>query len=271
MVNRRTTEYEYKIISSFYDNYLKQHNYLNIKRIVLGICFSTNEENKMIKQFHEFLLCMTITSKENILNNLKRCSKFSLDIEMSEETCNMLEKIINEETMDDVQKSLRLLECSMVEKDVRQAYILFILSGMYLNFYYKDYVVIPVYMFTQLEAIVKDYEIRYIFYKSLIEQTLKCHDNNLKEKIIKVYEENKDNFISFGIDKLFLFGSIIDDTYYEHSDIDIVIKMKENGNYYEARKLLIEFNKEHFSMDSDIIESDDFIALNPCVKKYKVF
>ena len=36
MINRRTVEYEYKMISSFYDNYIKIHNYQNIKKAVIG-------------------------------------------------------------------------------------------------------------------------------------------------------------------------------------------------------------------------------------------
>lgn len=46
MINRRTIEYEYKMISSFYDNYIKMHNYLKIKSVVLDFEKIIDEEDK---------------------------------------------------------------------------------------------------------------------------------------------------------------------------------------------------------------------------------
>lgn len=144
------------------------------------------------------------------------------------------------------------------------------MGGIYLNNYYHDYVVIPVYLFDKLNAVVKDYEIRDIFYQSLIEQTLKYHDTGLKDKVINKYMESKDEFISLGIEELWLFGSIIDDTYHDDSDIDIVLKMKDGHDFLTASSNLKDFNKKNFDKKSDIIENDDFENLNHNLAKFKV-
>ena len=99
---------------------------------------------------------------------------------------------------------------------------------------------------------------------------LKHHDYDLKERIINEYINKKDEFISYGIDKLWLFGSIIDGTYYDNSDIDVVITMKANTNFLEAFSFIKKFNKMRFDKNSDVLESEDFEMLNKDLKKIRI-
>lgn len=142
---------------------------------------------------------------------------------------------------------------------------------MYINYYYRDYVVIPPYLFEKLNAITPSYEIRDVFYKSLIELGLKYHEENLKDKIKASYGEIEELLKTYGIEELYLFGSIIDETYHDFSDIDIIIKMKENYDLKKAVDFLKKFNKNKFDRKTDIIEYDDFENINKNINKIKVF
>lgn len=73
-----------------------------------------------------------------------------------------------------------------------------------------------------------------------------------------------------GIDKLWLFGSIIDETYYDDSDIDIVLKIKNGYNFLVASNYIRDFNKKNFEKKSDILEQGDFENLNCNLPKFKV-
>ena len=87
MVNIRTVEYEYKMISSFYDNYKKIHIYDEIKEVVLGIKKADEIINgHKILKMHKFLVLIigsTINfSTKSILNTFSfvfgKCSFMKL-------------------------------------------------------------------------------------------------------------------------------------------------------------------------------------------------
>ena len=269
MINRRTVEYEYKMISSFYDNYIRKHNYLLIKSVVLGITNEENEEIELIHKLHRFLVCIMIESKQHLMNCINNVFGFAFKRNIDSMFLTKIRKI-NDAYLNDVQKSLRFIEMSMNEEDLMNSFCAFVLGGIYLNHYFNDYVVVPVYLFDKLGAVVNDYEIREVFYQSLIEQCLAKHDTTIKERVIKKYIECKDEFILLGVDELWLFGSIIDETYYDDSDIDIVLKMKNGYDFLIASNYIREFNKKNFDRKSDILEQDDFEYLNHNLPKFKV-
>ena len=270
MFNRRTVEYEYKMISSFYDNYIKKHNYLLIKSIVVGYDSSDSRNHDLIRKFHRFLLNIIINNKKNILKELERCFSFSFGAEIGKTEKKKVSDIVKNKNLSDIQKSLRLLELAILEKNINYAFCFFILSGIFLNLFFKDYVVIPVYLFEKLEGITENYTIRDVYYKSIIELNLKYHETDLKNKIIKCYNDSKDEIKSYGVEELWLFGSIIDGTYHDHSDIDVVLKMKKNTSFIAASNFIQKFNKINFYRESDVLENDDFDNLNKNLEKIKV-
>ena len=270
MINRRTVEYEYKMISSFYDNYLKKHNYLSIKSVVVGYAQGNEVEFATIHNFHEFLLNLLITKKDNLMKNLNRCFMFSFGNNIEDKTFTKIKELIETDKLDDVKKSLRFIELCMCETDLNTAFALFAISGICLNSFYKDYVVIPVYIFEKISGITANYIIRDVFYKSVLELSLKKHDEDLKSKIIKSYEQTKEVFTRYGIEELWLFGSIIDGTYYDNSDLDVVVKMKNNSSFLDAAKFIRKFNKSNFDRKSDVLESEDFENLNKNIDKIKI-
>lgn len=270
MLNRRSTTYEYKMISSFYDNYVKHHNYLKIKSIVLVNYFKTDEETNLIHKFHQFLVLMLIEPRISLIDTLNSNFQFVFKVNLSFDIYNQIKEINNSETLNDIEKSLRFLELSMVTQDQFSSFCLFVLGGIFLNYYYKDYIVIPVYLFDKLGTITHDYEIRDVYYKSVIEQTLKFHDDKLKDKIVGKYLDSRNELVKLGIDELWLFGSIVDGTYHDQSDIDVVIKMKDGYDFYEASNYIRIFNNKHFDKKSDILENDDFDNLNQGLAKIRI-
>ncbi len=101
-------------------------------------------------------------------------------------------------------------------------------------------------------------EIRAAFYKGLIVSSVKKHDIDLKEKIEKIYLESKTIFATTNIQEIYLFGSVVDDTYCDNSDIDLVIKVKNEEDFEESRLFLKEFNKRYFDRKSNIQEYNAF-------------
>ncbi len=74
MVNIRTVEYEYKMISSFFDNLKKPHIYDEIKEVVLGIKKANEVKNgQKILKLHRFLILVVGATKNlsitSILNS----------------------------------------------------------------------------------------------------------------------------------------------------------------------------------------------------------
>ncbi len=51
---------------------------------------------------------------------------------------------------------------------------------------------------------------------------------------------------------------MVDDTYCDNSDIDLVIKVKNEEDFEESRLFLKEFNKRYFDRKSDIQEYNAF-------------
>ena len=127
MINRRTMEYEYKMISSFYDNYIKRHNYLIIKSIVLGCGMQDNNEYQDIHCYHVFLINMLIMKKDCIASSFEKCYRFSFDKTIDENICDKVKHILENKDLDDAQKSLRLLELSSNEDDRCLSFSLFVL------------------------------------------------------------------------------------------------------------------------------------------------
>ncbi len=138
-----------------------------------------------------------------------------------------------------------------------------------MNYHFNDYVVIPIYLFDNLDKI-KDKQIRVCFLDGLIRNSLKKHNIYLKENIIKTYQENKIYFTSNGIKNIWLFGSISKEQYNDFSDIDMVIDCDNYVEILEAILLISKFNKKHFDKKSDMHVYENFVEHNPTVKLFKL-
>lgn len=112
MINRRTVEYEYKMISSFYDNYIRKHNYLVIKSVVLGVTNEENEEIELIHKLHRFLVCIMIEYKQHFMNCINDVFLFAFGKNIDSIFLAKI-KNINDTNFNNVKKSLRFIEISM--------------------------------------------------------------------------------------------------------------------------------------------------------------
>ena len=79
--------------------------------------------------------------------------------------------------------------------------------------------------------------------------------------IVNTIKKYRNNFIEYGISKIGLFGSYINDSNNEESDIDILIKFEEgkkNFDNYISIKFLLEdiFNKKVDLVDEDCIREE---------------
>lgn len=270
MVNIRTVEYEYKMISSFFDNYKKIHIYDEIKEVVLGIKKANEVKNGLeILKMHRFLI-LAIGSTINIsIKSILNLFSFVFGNKALIRLKYCYGQRINRINLKHYTTCFQLLDLSKNEKELLSSYFLFVLAGILMNYHFNDYVVVPVYLFDNLEKI-KDEQIKACFLDGLIRNSLKKHKNDLKEKIFETYQKNALYFISNGIKNVWLFGSISKDQYNDFSDIDIVIDCENNKNVPEALSLISKFNKEHFDRKSDVHFYEDFIEHNPTIKLLKL-
>ena len=260
MKNRRTIEYEYKMISSFYDNWFKCHRYQEIKRIVIGrFDYRNISEGEFIYKMHQFLLLMSTWSFDEIAMNVEKTFNFIFEREMNYESLLLLKSVLDKhESL--FEKSFKFIETSIDDKTSEEAFVFFCVAGKLINATFSDYVVLPVNLFEHIKQLSTDNnEIRIAFYKGLIASSVKKHETSLKEEIKKIYSESKEIFVETNIQEIYLFGSIVDDTYCDTSDIDLIIKVKAEEDFEESRLFLKEFNKRYFDRRSDIQEYNAFM------------
>lgn len=268
MINRRTIEYEYKMISSFYDNRLKDHRYSNIKRTALGIDVFDDDCVAMYNKMHLFLFIALQKGLKISEKDLLSAYSFAFGVEGNKTLCE-IHWIINEPRYSPIEKSLMLIDLSSEILSVEESFVAFVYAGIFLNVHYKDFVVVPVYICDCLSKVTNDPVIRKTFYEGLVSQTVKKHDDSLLEKVIASYNDNRDFFIKNGINEIYLFGSVVDGTYYDGSDLDLVIKTNEDG-FASAARLVSDFNTEKFSRKSDIQEYEGFVHHNPKIEKIRL-
>ena len=206
---------------------------------------------------HRFLLLILTLEIEQVPAIFAFC--FGRDL--TESFICKIEKVFNLNE-DDISRSLRIIDLSITSVNMQEAFAYFCLAGKFINRFFHEYLVIPVFLFNSLKTITKDYVIRKTFYQSILSSGLKKHDNNLKEKILKFYCENESLFLDVPIEEIYLFGSILDDTYYDRSDIDIVIKVNNERDFNEMSLFLQEINLKHFNRKSDIQEYEGFKEYN---------
>jgi len=269
MIHVRTVSYEYKTISSYFDNKLKENYYDNIKNIVIGKELDQKfKYSDAVIKFHRFLLLSFSDYCNGTFTDLYRDYLKIFDLEIEENKRNKLRYIFDANGLSVEEKIVSMVECCLAENNLGIAFFVFILIAILIFRHYKDYIIIPPYLFEHFNKIT-DAEVKGTFLLGLIERGIKHHQNDLKELIKQKYKESCDLIHSFGVENVWLFGSIQKEEYNDYSDIDLVVKLQDDIGERDAIHKLSEFNNQVFYRKSDIHIYEDFIEYNPkvCMEK----
>jgi predicted nucleotidyltransferase len=90
-------------------------------------------------------------------------------------------------------------------------------------------------------------------------------DKLAKEAIVKFLKDNK-HILSdrFNVEELTIIGSIANDSYSDHSDVDLVYKLKDGTNLnFNLYMKLIYWLEKNFGRKVDLISSKN---MNPAIK-----
>ncbi|MCF0118109.1 MAG: nucleotidyltransferase domain-containing protein [Bacilli bacterium] len=262
MINIRNIEYEYKTISSFFDNKIKFHFYDEIKSIIIGKEISKEfKYTNSIRKMHRFLILSFSNYNNTDFELLYKDFNYVCETAIENKKITKLREIFEAGCYKKNKAVILLLEC-INEENMYIAFFEFVLFQIFLYKYYKDYVVIPMFLFDYFFKI-KDIEVKSTFLYGIIERGLKKHQTNLKSEIIKIYMEQSEELKKIGIQNIWLFGSVQKEEYNDLSDIDLVIKVDNEESEGHCIEKIRNFNKKWFDRKSDIHIYDDFIEYNP--------
>ena len=270
MISVRNNKYEYKIISSFYDNYKKQHQYDFIKQVVLGLISNNCPQAQIIKRMQQlYLLCDTtgINDCPILIKHFEYIGQTKIT-STTEKTILISFSVYS---TDPIQAILLLIdEAKRVSE--WESFFCYVLATLLINDFYGEYIVFPVYLLDEIDKI-KDSSIRNAFFDGHIQRVCKRPKNiNTLNKVAVVYEQYRTYFHEHGLDNIYLFGSIAKKEDTEYSDIDLVLQLSTTNDDDIANAILIvkEFNQKHFNKKSDIHLYDEFIEQNPSISLYQL-
>lgn len=261
MISIRTIPFEYKTISSYYDNYIHHHKYDLIKGIVAGIENATDDETKRIRMMHQLLL-LCDSSDVYTYSELRSHFVYLTECILSPEDEQYIKQTYEGFTINPA-KSIASLLYFATEVSFWESYFCFILATLLVKRQYKEYIVMPLHIVSDLLEI-ENLEMRIAYFDGYIRRYVKhIHNKDTKTTICNLYESDKEYFIQNGFENIYLFGSIAKGIDSQYSDIDLVVKLHSGKNIKRSFDLLREYNKRNFDRNSDIHLHEKFIVSNP--------
>lgn len=257
--------YPCKTISNFYDNFYMYNIYDEIKEVVYRKKQVLDVKSKEI--FDYFLIFQLIYSLpinstwedyKNIYNRLFD-TKISNDYE---KTINQLQKDI----YSGIFSFSKRKHNNLTETFLDYLYIQNLISNIA-----KHSVLLPANLISACNDIVDEQTGKY-FVKGWFFMLYKPKKRDLKDRIIAKYAEEKEVLLTEEVNEVFLFGSVLKNEYHDSSDIDIVIKFKEEievESVMNIKKKYFEFNLKEFNRRTDIQDFYDYVEvhnINECLK-----
>ena len=77
-----------------------------------------------------------------------------------------------------------------------------------------------------------------------------------KQELLNVLNANRDKILSFGVERLGLFGSFVRDEANEKSDVDFVVEFKPESNRYKNLSSLYDFLEVLTERKIEVISKD---------------
>lgn len=263
MISVRTNKYEYAVISSYYDNYIKEHQYDTIKQVVMGLSHSGDGHRKQIKKMHQLLLLCDSSGIDNcndLLNHFEYITQEKMDCSIK----TIIHRAMEQFPHYPLKTILSLLDTAK-KISLWRSFFCFVVASLLINKHYNEYVVLPVYMIQELEK-VNDEKIRIPFFNGHMQRVQnKEYQKNLLEKISTAYKNDSNYFKTNDITSVYLFGSVARRQDTEFSDIDLVLKLNTSNedNIKNAQMLIYAYNKKMFDKKSDIHLYEEFVEQNP--------
>lgn len=250
-----------KIISSFFDNYYKEHYYDIIKLITYRRLIIKSDLEKVIYTLFEmfqFFYSMPLYESIDFYNkNMKKHNFISVNIDIK---------------IDDIYMTIiELNDLINKEDDIKNKFYYYLMITKLLNIEFEKSIVPPLNLEDKLANITND-SVKCYFIKSWLFNLYNGSKYKpIKEELIKLYTKNKYNLQMLGVENIFIFGSVNQGTDNIYSDIDIIIKLLNDVNKESVLNYIHSFNKNHFNKDTDILDYELGKTLHNINKCTKIF
>lgn len=256
--------YPCKTISNFYDNFYGIHIYDEIKLITYRKS-RISEENQDLNDY--FILFQLIYSLpiDASWNMYKSKYLMLMNKEFSNEYDSILLKL-----------KLNIFDAifnfsRMLKKNLKEAFVIYLYIQNQISKLVGYSILLPANLKQECDTIL-DEKIGGYFIKGFFYMLYKPKKYDLRERIIEKYKNDKDK-LSQNIEEVYLFGSVYKNEYNDFSDIDLVIKFKDNITLEDmliSKQTFTKYNKEIFDRRTDIQDYYNYILEHDITKTIKL-
>lgn len=237
--------YPCKTISLFVKFYYNSNYYDRIKLITQRKINPTNDKDK---EYQEYFLLFSLFFSTYIKSEFIQYKKFYKMV-YGKDISKKVESLIPVKYYTELELFTWMKKVIKIVKTLKssEAFFLYLLICILVNNNYNKSCVLP--DFTILKKFNPDLTEYFLF--SYFNQKYMETKKNLKDDFIFYIKNNKDKICKFGIEKMFLFGSVLQNTYHDYSDFDLAVEYNTK-NINQTDNLLYNFIKEKFDRKSDI-------------------
>lgn len=257
--------YPCKTISNYYDNFYGVHMYDEIK----AIAYRKREVNKIDKVLFEYFQLFQITYSlpiDSSWESYKSVYCLIVGTEFSNEYNEVISKI-QHDFFDGVYHFVK-----MNKTNLKEAFMVYLFIQNYMSKYIGYSILLPANLSDECNSIL-DRKIGGYFLKGWFSMLYKVKKHDLKGQIIEKYAKDRQILLMNTIEEVYLFGSVFKEEYYDFSDIDIIIKFKENMSLEEViktKQIYSKYNKDNFDRDTDIVDYYDYVQIHDINKTFRL-
>lgn len=257
--------YPCKTISNFYDNFYGYHIYDEIKEITYRKKKVSENEIEIYDYFQLFQIIYSLPIESN-WEEYKTKYQTIFGVRPSSEYDDLVSKIKS-----DFYGGIFIF-ARMTKKNLKETFLAYLYIQNMVSKHNGYSILLPANLRLECDTIL-DEEIGRYFLKGWFNMLYKPQKYDLRERIIERYKNNKKNLLLKMVEEIYLFGSIYKNEYHDSSDIDIVIKFKDNvslEDVVKTKQYYLEFNKNNFGRDTDIQDYYDYIQLHDIEKTIRL-
>lgn len=220
-----TFSYPCKLISSFFDNYYGKHIYKRIKEITSRKKRIATKEDRTILRYFEMFSLFQTTYFEGNIKDYSRIYRLVFNKEITSECQIFINYKITGPLS--VFELLNKYIYQMRSLNNGESFLLFLITNNEISNYYRHTCMIPQNIYAIMQNIKGDIVRTYFLY-SYFNSSFEHERLDLKTSFVDFIHNNEKELRNLGINELYLFGSVDDNSYHDSSDIDIIIKYDDN-------------------------------------------
>lgn len=259
----------YKLISNFIEIYLGKNEYSLIKKVIKRVDHIENDFSvKILCLYKFFLLSDTFSNTFKDTDEVTRAFTFCFNKELKQQNLFNFKKLFLG-SFDGIERLLVILD-KMFYLELEEAFVYYLFAQKQLSRFYKREITLPN-NFKELWLRYKEDIDRAYFFKPFFDSIFKCQNYDLRNEFIQYIHSKKETYLVNGIESIFLFGSVNDDTYCEDSDFDLAITFNKVLTYEDEKRikgfLAVDIFKKFNRLSDihryvDLQESKEFLELN---------